>query len=405
LARATLHRAIQRGQRVAEVSTTPLKQLQRRRIIGHLTDACRLDEVAGSSQYELTVVAVAQVVPRSRAHEKEPAMEHCAIDLGGRKSQVCIRASDGSIVHESRQDTLELAEFLRGRPQSRVVIETCAEAFAVADAARSTGHEVRVVSATLVKSLGVGARRTKTDRRDAQALSQVSCQIDLPSVHVPSAGSREVKSICGMRDVLVSARTQLINNVRGWLRGRGYRIRSGVSETFSRRVREIESLPQYVEAQLRALDTLSLEIKEAEKDITRRAEDDETCRRLMTVPGVGPQVALRFVATADEIARFRDAHRLESYLGLVPGEKSSSDKQQRLSITKAGSTAMRWLLIQAAWVVRNRCRSLDARPLQLWALEVEKRRGRRIAIVALARKIAGILYALWRDETTYAIRR
>src|SRR4051812_122093 len=117
----------------------------------------RLDEVAGSSQYELTVVPVAHAVPRSRAHEKEPAMEHCAIDLGGKKSQVCIRASDGSIVHESREDTLELGEFLQRRPKSRVVVETCAEAFAIADLARNAGHQVRVVSATLVRTLGVGA--------------------------------------------------------------------------------------------------------------------------------------------------------------------------------------------------------------------------------------------------------
>jgi len=108
-----------------------------------------------------------------------------------------------------------------------VVVETCAEAFAIADAARDAGHEVRVVSATLVKTLGVGARRTKIDRRDAQVLSEVSCRIDLPSVHVPSSQSRQVKSICGMRDALVSSRTQLINNLRGWLRGQGNRIRSG----------------------------------------------------------------------------------------------------------------------------------------------------------------------------------
>jgi transposase len=332
-------------------------------------------------------------------------MEHCAIDLGGRKSQVCIRASDGSIVHESRQDTLDLAEFLRGRPKSRVTVETCAEAFAVADAARGAGHEVRVVPATLVKTLGVGGRRTKTDRRDAQVLSEVSCRIDLPSVHIPSEWSRETKSICGMRAALVHARTLLINNVRGWMRGRGYRIRGGTALTFSKRVREIESLPAAVEGQLRAIDALSAEIAGADERIETLAEENPICRRLMTAPGVGAQIAVRFVATADEIDRFRDAHRLESYLGLVPGEKSSSETQHRLSITKAGSTSMRWLLIQAAWVVRTRCRSPEALPLKLWALEVEKRRGKRVAIVALARKIAGILFALWRDQTDYDANR
>jgi transposase len=189
------------------------------------------------------------------------------------------------------------------------------------------------------------------------------------------------------------------------MRGRGWRIRRGSSDSFSLRVREIESLPVAVEGQLRAIDALSAEISRADKRIEKLAKEHPTCRRLMMAPGVGPQIALRFVATADSIDRFRDAHRLESYLGLVPGEKSSSDRQQRLSITKAGSKAMRWLLVQAAWSVRTRCRSADARPLQLWAMEVEKRRGKRIAIIALARKIAGILFALWRDGTDYDLTR
>jgi transposase len=107
------------------------------------------------------------------------------------------------------------------------------------------------------------------------------------------------------------------------------------------------------------------------------------------------------VATIDRLDRFPTAHSVESYLGLVPGETSSSESQQRLSITKAGSAAMRWLLVQAAWSLRTRCRSIGARPLQLWALQVEQRRGKRIATVALARKLAGILYALWRDGATY----
>jgi transposase len=181
-------------------------------------------------------------------------MEHCAIDLGGRKSRVCIRASDGAIVHESFQDTLDLKEFLRLIPKSRVIVKTCAESFAVADAAREAGHEIRIVPATLVKTLGVGARKTKTDRRDAQVLSEVSCRIDLPSVHLPSHSSREVKSICGLRDGLVSSRTQLINNVRGWLRGQGRRIRSG---SFTARVREIDGLPEWVLSQLRPIDAIS----------------------------------------------------------------------------------------------------------------------------------------------------
>jgi transposase len=130
-------------------------------------------------------------------------VEHLAIDLGGKESQICVRSSTGQIVEERRWSTASLGRYLATRPRSRVVVETCSEAFAVADAALARGHEVRVVPATLVRSLGVGARRLKTDRRDARMLSEVSCRIDLPSVHVPSGESRQRKTMCGMRDALV----------------------------------------------------------------------------------------------------------------------------------------------------------------------------------------------------------
>ena len=104
---------------------------------------------------------------------------------------MCLRSPDGRVLLEARYDTLSLPDFLRQLPHSRVILETAAEAFRIADAAKTAGHEVRVVPATLVRTLGVGARKTKTDRRDAQVLSEVSCRIDLPSVHIPSARSRE----------------------------------------------------------------------------------------------------------------------------------------------------------------------------------------------------------------------
>ena len=330
-------------------------------------------------------------------------MEHCAIDLGGRKSQVCIRSPDGGLLFEGPCETSSLPEFLRDLPHSRVIVETAAEAFRIADAAKEAGHEVRVVPALLVRSLGVGARRTKTDRRDARVLSEVSCRIDLPSVHIPSSRAREWKTICGMHDALVRARTKLINNLRGWLRGRGLRIKSGKAETFAARISCLESLPLYVTAQVEALVALNEKAVASEKRIEALAED-ELCRRLMTVPGVGPSTAVRFVAAIDEVTRFDSAHKVASYFGLVPGESSSSERQQRLSITKAGPASVRWVLGQAAWALQVRCRHPSARPLQLWAAEITRKHGRRIATIALARKLAGILYALWRDGTTYQQR-
>jgi transposase len=149
------------------------------------------------------------------------------------------------------------------------------------------------------------------------------------------------------------------------------------------------------------IEVLNVQIAEADAEVMSWAEADETCTRLMTVPGVGPLTALRFVAAIDEVGRFENAHQVESYLGLVPGESSSSERQQRLAITKAGPRALRWVLVQAAWALRTRCRRPEAIPLQLWATRIEQRRGKRTAIIALARKLAGILFAIWRDGSIY----
>lgn len=327
-------------------------------------------------------------------------MDHIAVDLGSRESQLCVRGSDGAMLEERRYPTGMLGQYLATRPKSRVVVETCSEAFGVADVAVAAGHEVRVVPATLVRSLGVGARRTKTDRRDAQILSEVSCRIDLPSVHIPTRLSRERKAMCSMRDALVRSRTQVSNCVRGWLRTQGVRLASGSFPTFAARVRaQLPSVPPHVARQLEMVEALTHAITAAERDLARQAKADPTCRRLMTAPGVGPNTALRFVAALDAIDRFPTAHKVEAYLGLVPGEHSSAQKQRRTGITKAGSPALRHTLVQAAWAAQ-RCRRTD--PLQRWARAVQRRRGKRVAAVAVARKLAGLLYALWRDGTTYA---
>ena len=124
---------------------------------------------------------------------------------------------------------------------------------------------------------------------------------------------------------------------------------------------------------------------------------------MTTAPGVGPLIATAFVATLDEAGRFGGAHQVESYLGLVPSEHSSADRHRRGHITKAGNPRMRWLLVQAAWAAL-RSRRAEGAGLRAWAEHLAKRRGRRIATVALARRLAGILFAMWRDQTPFEAR-
>lgn len=113
--------------------------------------------------------------------------------------------------------------------------------------------------------------------------------------------------------------------------------------------------------------------------------------------------AAAVVATIDDVQRFPDAHRVEADLGLVPREFSSGDRQHRGAITTAGSRRTRWLLIQAAISILHR-RPPEAEALRTWALRIGARRGKHIAVVALARRLAGILYALLRDGTVFAPR-
>lgn len=334
-------------------------------------------------------------------------MQHVAIDLGGRESQFCVRSATGAIIREGKIPTLQLKRFFGELVPSVVILETCAESFKIAEQARGFGHDVRIVPATLAPSLGVGARRTKTDRRDGRALSLASCRMELPSVHLRSRQSRMDTSAYRSREALVESRTKLINTVRGWMRTELLTVRSGSTETFPARVRRMAQrqeleLPKQIERLLTVCEVLVEQIKEADRELVARAKEDEVCQRLMTVPGVGPVTAVRFRAALDDVSRFDNAHSVESYFGLTPGERSSSKTKRRLGITKAGPADVRKLLSQCAW---SYWRTHRDEPMGQWVERVAERRGRAIASVALARKLAGILYAIWRDGSNYESAR
>ena len=179
-------------------------------------------------------------------------------------------------------------------------------------------------------------------------------------------------------------------------------MRKGATYTFPERLREYATsnqlqLPEHVERQLVMIEALNLHLKAADKQLMKIADEDPVCRRLMTIPGVGPVTAVRFVAAIDDVKRFENAHAVASYLGLTPGENSSSERNQKLGITKAGSSEVRRALVQAAWAVKRTSKD----PMAAWAEKIEARRGKFISVVALARKLSGIMFAMWRDGTSY----
>jgi transposase len=146
------------------------------------------------------------------------------------------------------------------------------------------------------------------------------------------------------------------------------------------------------------LGSLNERIDEVERKLVQLCAQEPVITWLMTTPGVAMIVAAAYVSVIDEARRFRDAHEVESYLGLVPSEDTTGGKRRLGAISKEGNSYLRALLVQASWCI---LRQDDTNPLAVWGRLVARRRGKRVAVVAVARRLAGILWALWRDGSVF----
>jgi len=201
----------------------------------------------------------------------------------------------------------------------------------------------------------------------------------------------------------VGTRVRAINVIRAVLRREGLRVRSGSSETFRRRLAEVavsKPVAADIKPLVKLLGQIEKQLAAADEKLTSYAQRDRVARRLCGVVGVGPVTAAAYVSVIDDPHRFCDARQVASYVGLVPGERSSGEQQHRGRITKAGNSRVRSLLVEAGWTVL-RGRSPAMAPLRAWGERIAVRRGKRIAAVAVARRLARILYALWRDGVDY----
>jgi len=335
-------------------------------------------------------------------------MDHVGIDVHKRDSQICIETELGEVIEQRvRTDRARFAEVFGGRPRCRILIEAMAESEWVARCLESLGHEVIVADPNFAPMYATRSRRVKTDRRDAVTLAD-ACRLGAyRPAHRTSERQRQVRAELIVRESVVRSRTKFIALVGALLRREGLRIRSGNADQFLDRLDDVPmdaSLRERIRPLTRVLIELHCEIKSADGRIAAIVRGDPVIQRLCTVPGVGPITATAFVATVDTIERFHGAHQLESYLGLVPSERSSGEKQRKGHITKAGNSRLRYLLVEAAWSVLLSKRK-TTEELRAWAQRIAMRRGMRTAIVALARRLAGILYAMWRDGTTFEPRR
>jgi transposase len=225
--------------------------------------------------------------------------------------------------------------------------------------------------------------------------------------HRLSDPRRHVRAELAVRDALVRTRTRYVALAKTLVRRDGLRVASSESHLVAQRIGAL-SLSPALAAELQPLFTVLVPLNEqiaaADGRIATLAATDPLVARLATAPAIGPVTASAVVATVDDITRFHSAHQFEAYWGLVPGERSSGEKRRVGPITKAGNSRVRWLLVEAAWRLL-RTKSPEAAALRTWAQGVAGRRGKKIAVVALARRLAGILFAMWRDGVPYDARR
>src|SRR5499427_240063 len=306
-------------------------------------------------------------------------MEHIGIDLHKKESQICILGEDGQVVVERRVRTEgdRFAAVLGGRAKSGVLIEASTESEWVARCLEELGHEVGVADPNFAAMYATRSRRVKTDRRDASTLAE-ACRLGAyRHAHRTSERQRQVRAELVVRESIVRSRTKFIALTGALLRREGLRIRSGNADQFLDRLHEVElddALRERIRPLERVLELLLQELKAADRRIAAIVRGDAVIQRLCTVPGVGPITATAFVATIDTIERFAGAHQLESYLGLVPCERSSGEKQRKGRITKAGNSRLRYLLVEAAWSVLL-SRRTNTEELRSWAQRIALRRG------------------------------
>jgi transposase len=326
-------------------------------------------------------------------------MRKVALDLGARKTVFC-EVREGQVVGRATVTVVDSLASLLGpeQPKSVVAIEACREAWHVHDLLTRWGNEVVLVDTTRSKRLGIGQHGRKTDRIDAEVLALALERGGIPVAHVLSPHRRELRRWLNVRRSLVESRAQMVTTARGIARENGARLARCTTEHFGKNTRKQQLDPELrvvLEPLLKLLETITTELEVVEAKLAKLCATEPVITQLATAPGVGPVVAASFVSVIDDAKRFRSAHCVESYLGLVPSEDTSGGKRRLGAITKRGNKYLRALLVQSAWsILKNTDRH---NPLRLWADAIVARRGKRVAVIALARRLVGVLWAMWRD--------
>ena len=292
----------------------------------------------------------------------------------------------------------QVLAFFSQLPACVVAMEACGGAHFWGREIGRLGHEVRLIPPAYVKPF---VKRQKSDAADAEAICEAAQRPTMRFVAVKSEESQAAAVIFRTRDLLVRQRTQLINALRGHLGEFGLVVPQGASQAAQliAIVADPDApLPEAARSALRALvsalEGLEVEVRRLEAEITRRAKEDELARRLMTIPGVGPLIATALVALAPPPQTFRRGRDFAAWLGLTPRQHSTGGKQRLGATTRMGERSLRRLLILGAnSVIIKRHVHAAARP-GTWLARMLTRKPPMLVRVALANKMARVVWAL-----------
>lgn len=334
-------------------------------------------------------------------------MDHyVGLDVSLKETHFCVVDGAGAVVFRGREATQPelLAQALcRHAPDARVVVlETGGQSSWLQSELEALGVPAVIVDARRAKA-ALSCRMNKTDANDAQGLAELARMGWYRRVTAKRRETRLGRSLLLARQQLVKHRRDIENQVRALLRGFGLAV-GGVSRAgFEQRVWELVSREPLLEDAagplLQVRRSLCLHIGELEQRIGKAVKGSDVCRRLMTVPGVGPMTALAFTTAIDDPARFDKSASVGAYLGLTPRRHQSGDVDWSGRISKHGDALARHMLYEAANSLLCRVKAWSAP--KAWAARLVRRIGGKKARVALARKLAVILHRIWCDGTEF----
>jgi transposase len=327
------------------------------------------------------------------------------IDLGKNSCSVAGQDATGRVVLRKRMRRQSVVKLAAELPSCIVAMEACCGAHHLARLMQAQGHQVRLMSPEYVRPY---VKAQKNDDRDAEAIAEAATRPTMRFVEVKSAEQLDMQTLHRARDRLVAERTALINQLRGFLLERGITVPQGRRKLelllaamlaegevpLSPRTRQ---LVDDMRAQWAELDR---RIEAFDDEFAARAKEDEAARRLATIPGIGVMNATALVAAIGNGQAFARGRDLAAWLGLVPKQRTTGGKPRLLGITKRGNKYLRKLLVHGA---RGAMSTLakSATPLGAWLRGLLARAHPNTAVVALANKLARIVWAVLRSGSAY----